>query len=327
MNSNEKNVFIILIGGIPGIGKTYLANKIISEYKDIYDIKYLNFDLIENINKDNYLQYQQMRNDYLLKMQEILNTIDDISKDNNSLLIILDDNFFLKSMRKKIYNAILDKIMQINKIINQIKFLQFYYLEILLKPNDKNYCLKMNSCREEKQTIPENIIINMNNMFEYSSPYINKSQSIILNINNEENLNNSNLIKDIFKDKEKYLIKQKEKETKDKIIIEKDNKGKLIDDLEDIIRKEINIILKTNEKYRKKGKEISICKKEYMKKISNYIKTMEVNIDKISIKSSIFDLLKECIINNISNFSQNENNTNIIKEDFILFLNESIIDI
>ena len=327
MNSNEKNVFIILIGGIPGIGKTYLANKIISEYKDIYDIKYLNFDLIENINKDNYLQYQQMRNDYLLKIQEILNTIDDISKDNNSLLIILDDNFFLKSMRKKIYNAILDKIMQINKIINQIKFLQFYYLEILLKPTDINYCLKLNSCRDEKQTIPENIIINMNNLFEYSSPYTNKSQSIILNINNEENLNNLNLIKDIFKDKEKYLIKQKEKETKDKIIIEKDNKGKLIDDLEDIIRKEINIILKTNEKYRKKGKEISICKKEYMKKISNYIKTMEVNIDKISIKSSIFDLLKECIINNISNFSQNENNTNIIKEDFILFLNESIIDI
>ena len=327
MNSNEKNVFILLIGGIPGIGKTYLANKIISEYKDIYDIKYLNFDLIENINKDNYLQYQQMRNDYLLKIQEILNTIDDISKDNNSLLIILDDNFFLKSMRKKIYNAILDKIMQINKIINQIKFLQFYYLEILLKPTDINYCLKLNSCRDEKQTIPENIIINMNNLFEYSSPYTNKSQSIILNINNEENLNNLNLIKDIFKDKEKYLIKQKEKETKDKIIIEKDNKGKLIDDLEDIIRKEINIILKTNEKYRKKGKEISICKKEYMKKISNYIKTMEVNIDKISIKSSIFDLLKECIINNISNFSQNENNTNIIKEDFILFLNESIIDI
>ena len=116
------------------------------------------------------------------------------------------------------------------------------------------------------------------------------------------------------------MIKQKVKETKDKIIIEKDNKGKLIDDIEDIIRKEINIILKTNEKYRKKGKEISICKKEYMKKISNFIKTVEVNIDKISVKSSLFELLKECITNNIINISQNENNKNIIKEDFILFL-------
>ena len=96
MNSKEKNIFILLIGGIPGIGKSYFANKISVELKDIYDIKYLNFDLLENINKDNYLQYQQMRNDYLLKIQEILNNINDINIKNKSLLIILDDNFFLK---------------------------------------------------------------------------------------------------------------------------------------------------------------------------------------------------------------------------------------
>ena len=47
---NEKNIFVLLIGGIPGGGKTYLSNKIISEYQNIYEIKYLNFDLIENIN-------------------------------------------------------------------------------------------------------------------------------------------------------------------------------------------------------------------------------------------------------------------------------------
>ena len=117
MNLNEQNIIILLIGGIPGVGKSYLSNKIIGEYKDIYEIKYLNFDLIENINKDNYLQYQQMRNDYLLKIKEILNKINDINIDNKLLLIILDDNFFLKSMRKKIYNAIFDKILQKNKII------------------------------------------------------------------------------------------------------------------------------------------------------------------------------------------------------------------
>ena len=35
MNSNQKNIFILLIGGIPGIGKSYLANKISLMYKDI----------------------------------------------------------------------------------------------------------------------------------------------------------------------------------------------------------------------------------------------------------------------------------------------------
>ena len=329
MNSKEKNIFILLIGGIPGIGKSYFANKISVELKDIYDIKYLNFDLLENINKDNYLQYQQMRNDYLLKIQEILNNINDINIKNKSLLIILDDNFFLKSMRKKIYNAILDRIIQIQNNLtaeNKTEKLYFYYLEILLKPKDINYCIKMNSLRNINQRIPDNIILNMNNMFEYNSPYANKNQTFILDINNEENLNNPNLIKDILYSKEKYIIKQKEKEIKEKVIIEKDNKIKLIDDIEDIIRKEINAILKNNDTFRKKGKEISLHKKEYMKIIINYIKNIELNEKdvKFEINSQLFLLLKNLVNNNISNISQNENYSKIIKEDFSNFLRKKI---
>ncbi len=331
---NEKNIFVLLIGGIPGGGKTYLSNKIISEYKDIYEIKYLNFDLIENINKDNYLQYQQMRNDYLLKIQEIFDNEINISTKNNnnnnnkSLLIILDDNFFLKSMRKKIYNAILDKIYQNNNNDkNNNNIYNIYYVEILLKV-DINYCLKMNSNRNENQKIPNDIIINMNSIFEYKSPYINNTNNIIVNINDEKDLNNNNiinLIKDIFNNnKEKYLIKQKIKEVKKEIIIEKDIKAKLIDDIEDIIRKEINNIFKSNKYNKKKGKEISIYKKEYMKLIINYIRNMEQNNnnnDEDINKSDLFKLFDECIINNIS-FSEKENHLKILKEDFLNYLLE-----
>ena len=271
MNSNKKDIFILLIGGIPGIGKSYLAHKILSEYKDIYEFNYLNFDLLENINKDNYLQYQQMRNDYLLKINEIFKDINNININNKALFIILDDNFFLKSMRKKIYNAILDILMQNNLIQKNINF---YYIELFLKSTDINYCLKMNSKRDNNQIIPDNIIINMNNIFEYNSPYTNKNQTIIININNEESLSNINIIEDVLNNKKKYIIiiKDKDKEIKDKIDIKKDSKSELIDDIENIIRKEINDILKTNENIRKKGKEISLYKKEYMKNILNIIK-------------------------------------------------------
>ena len=330
---NEKNIFVLLIGGIPGGGKTYLSNKIISEYQNIYEIKYLNFDLIENINKDNYLQYQQMRNDYLLKIQEIFdneinyfanNNTSNNNSNNKSLLIILDDNFFLKSMRKKIYNAILDKIFH-----NSNNLCKIYYVEILLKL-DINYCLKMNSKRNSNQKIPNDIIINMNNIFEYKSPYINSNQNIIFNINNENDLKNINLIKEIFNNKEKYIIKQKE-EIKTKIIIEKDNKAKLIDDIEDIIRKEINNILKKNEKNKKRGKEISVYKKEYMKIIINIIKHLKQNdnndnnivVDK---NTEIYKLLNECITNNIFNISQNEQFIGILKDDFMNFLLQKNID-
>lgn len=322
MNLNEQNIIILLIGGIPGVGKSYLSNKIILEYKDMYEIKYLNFDLIENINKDNYLQYQQMRNDYLLKIQEMLDKQIKFVE-NKSLLIILDDNFFLKSMRKKIYNAIVDKIFQNN--INNNNLINFYYLELLLKPNDINYCLKMNSKRNNIQKIPNDIIINMNNIFEYNCPYINKNQNIILHINNEDNINNLNVIKEIFKNKEKYIIKQKEKDSKEIKIIDKDKRAKLIDDIEDIIRKEINNIFKNNKYNKKKGKEISICKKEYMKMIINYIRNMEQNNNNNDAnvnKSDLFKLFDECIVNNISNISQKENHIKILKEDFLNYLLE-----
>ena len=337
MSLDKNNIFIILIGGIPGIGKSYLSFKILSEYKDIYDIKYLNFDLIENINKDNYLQYQQMRNDYLLKIKELLNNT---NIDNNSkpLVIILDDNFFQKSIKKKIYNSIIDKILESKSIKNNIKY---YFLEILLKPKDLNYCLTINKNRSSNQIIPKDVIVNMNNIFEYNSPYLNKNQSIILEINNLESIQNSCIIKDIFNNKEKYIIKQKENEEKEKekIIIEKDNKAKLIDSIEDLVRKEVSEILKSNKNNRKKGKEISIHKKEYMKIILNNIKKIEkdkINSDKGNIINDnnnnnnnenirLFNFLKDCVTNNIKDITQNENYIKVIKEDFNNYLNEKVI--
>ena len=320
MESDLKTIFIMIIGGVPGVGKSFLSNKICTEYKNIFEIKYLNFDSIENINKDNYLQYQQMRNDYLVKIKEIFRDINDF--DTKNLLVILDDNFFLKSMRKKIFNTLMDKVIELNS--NLIKF---YYLEILLKPFDINYCLKMNLNREKTNIIPDNIIVKMNNIFEYNSPYANDSQVLILNISNEESLNNNKLIQEIFDNKDKYIIKKKkENEIKEKIKIEKDEKAKLIDDIEDILRKEVTLIFQKNKEIQKRGKEISSYKKEYMKIILNCIKNFEneKNIDTEN-KNELLVILKNCIINKTFNISQNQQLIDLIKNDFNNFLKEKKI--
>ena len=322
-SSYKKKIFLIIIGGIPGIGKSFLAERICSEYKNIFDIRYLNFDKIENINKDNYLQYQQMRNDYLLKVKEIFNCINNNCVLNKSIMIILDDNFFLKSMRKKIYNLLIDKIIELNSNI-----FQFYYLEILLKPFDINYCFKMNLNRENKSQIPENIIINMNNIFEYSSPYANNEQILILDIINEQSIND-NLVKEIFNNKEKYFINylNEKKEKEEKIIIKKDEKSKLIDDIEEIIRKEVNEIFKRNKENKKKGKEISIYKKEFMKLLINNIKNIENNKNEISNNNKdLFDLLKNNIINKNFNISENQQLIELIKDNFKNYLFEKKIN-
>jgi hypothetical protein len=89
--------------------------------------------------------------------------------------------------------------------------------------------------------------------------------------------------------------------------------------------------LKKNEKNKKRGKEISIYKKEYMKIIINIIKHLKQNdnndnnivVDK---NTEIYKLLNECITNNIFNISQNEHFIGILKDDFMNFLLQKNID-
>ena len=327
MEAADKNMWVMMVGGVPGVGKTFLSKRTLNEYNNIFDILYLNFDMIENINGDNYLQYQQMRNDYLLKINDIFSNIDNHIK-SKDLLVILDDNFFLKSMRKKIYNSIIDKMLSLNTD-SQIK-LKFYYSEILLKPSDINYCLKKNLLRDKKEQIPDNIIINMNNLFEYNSPYANKNQIFILEIKDEQSLNEF-FMNQIFDNKEKFIIRKKNRDGNEKNIIniEKDIKAKLIDEIEDIIRKEVNLILKNSEENRKKGKDISKYKKDYMKIIINKIKIFDNEHEPLDDKSEknivLFNMLKNCVINNDCNISQNKDLIEIVKKDFKNYLSEKKI--
>ena len=162
INENKTCIFTFLICGIPGIGKSYFCQKLIKDIeeknKKNFEIYYLSFDKIENINENNYLQFQQMRDDFLIIFNEKINyCLENLNHKN--YLILLDDNFFLKSMRKKIYNSFIDKIFQFKKNDNY----NFFYSEIFLKCNNLEFVLNNNKKRKEK--IPENIIKRMNKIF------------------------------------------------------------------------------------------------------------------------------------------------------------------
>ncbi len=299
INENKTCIFTFLICGIPGIGKSYFCQKLIKDIeeknKKNFEIYYLSFDKIENINENNYLQFQQMRDDFLIIFNEKINyCLENLNHKN--YLILLDDNFFLKSMRKKIYNSFIDKIFQFEKNDNYT----FFYSEIFLKSNNLEFVFNNNKKRKEK--IPENIIKRMNEIFEYESPYIkNKNQKIIL-IENEKSLENFD-----FNEILKFDNSIERKNNIEKKIIEKNNKAKLIDNIEIIIRKKISEIMK-EKKNKKEGKNISLKKKEFMKEISNYI------------------LLKECSNENLKVFLKNNDINEIItneqlKNHFLNFFN------
>ena len=299
INENKTCIFTFLICGIPGIGKSYFCQKLIKDIeeknKKNFEIYYLSFDKIENINENNYLQFQQMRDDFLIIFNEKINyCLENLNHKN--YMILLDDNFFLKSMRKKIYNSFIDKIFQFEKNDNY----NFFYSEIFLKCNNLEFVLNNNKKRKEK--IPENIIKRMNEIFEYESPYIKNTNQKIILIENEKSLENFD-----FNEILKFENPIERKNNIEKKIIEKNNKAKLIDNIEIIIRKKINQIMK-EKKNQKEGKNISLKKKEFMKEISNYI------------------LLKECSNENLKVFLKNNDINEIItneqlKNNFLNFFN------
>ncbi len=306
-NNNNLSLYTILICGVPAIGKTFLCENIKKLFNND-NLIYLNFDKYSEINKDNYFQYQQMRNDYLNNYNNKLNNILNNNINNNlkDIFILLDDNFYLKSMRKKIFISFMDKYYNINN--NNI---HFYYIEIFLKTNNIDYLFENNNLRNN--VIPNDIIIKMNNIFEYDSPYLKSDQIIIYEIINKDSLNNFSF-QNILKNKQKFKIKINNNNNKNNInhgnnLNEKNNKAKIIDLIENNLRKKISEIMKIKSN-KISGKTISNKKKEFMKLIYDSINKQklikDININTLISKLDYDNINNnELIINSIIDFFLN----------------------
>lgn len=263
---NKCRIYTILICGIPATGKTFLSKKIVEfckENKLGLNCLHMSFDNISNINQENYFKFKEMRdgfvNDYKM-------TVNSVMTKNESALIILDDNFYLKSMRKKIYQSMND-IIDNNERSSSF---DWFYGEIFLQCSDIQYILTQNEERKEK--IPNEIISKMNTLFEYSSPYLsNPNSTFTLSINNKNLLQEMNY-EDLLTQIEKCCIIKREKvNTIKNEIISKDIQAQFIDLVELKLRQSINQFMKTNKNKSINGKVISNKKKEYMNIIISYI--------------------------------------------------------
>lgn len=277
---NKFRIYTILICGIPAVGKSYLSKKLVKFYKETkygMNCVHLSFDNITNINKDNYFQFQEMRDDFVNAYKETINKA--IDKEENCV-VILDDNFYLKSMRKKIYQSM-------NEIIDNKErsdLFEWFYGEVFIQCNDIKYALGLNEERKEK--IPKELIEKMNLLFEYSSPYLNNSNLILtISISNKDSLNQINF-EELKKNVEQYCqIKKEKKNTIQCEIIKKDTKAQFIDLIELNLRQSINQFMKTNKNKNINGKMISTKKKEYMNIIISFINNSS---NKVSINDTLF---------------------------------------
>lgn len=296
--NNLPKINVILICGIPGAGKTYLTNLIKNKIEDEIllkeklNVENLSFDelfLNDQINLHgsetkfelDLTKYNKVRKDYF---NCYINTVDQIKNSNKKHILLLDDNFHFKSMRKPFYKNI--------KELSLKNCYEVSYLEIHLSCS-LAYAIKNNSNRKGFNYIPESVIIKMFNNFQFNS-FI-KDLSIQINPENSNPFNNSDLFFIFQKliNNFKIISDLTLNESLNKLKInKKENKETFIDLLESKIRKITGDLIKANKDL---SKEISIKKKEFMLLVK-YLITGQC-IPPVNSNYSIFNL--GCLIEQV----------------------------
>jgi tRNA uridine 5-carbamoylmethylation protein Kti12 len=288
---NPENIYVVLLCGIPGVGKTFFSSYFRTQFNS-GNVIYFNFDELfyENAKTNNMFysldltKFKITRNEFFSlfknKLEELITANSSLSNTN---IFLIDDNFYFKSMRKPYY-----KLCKLKGIS---------YSEIHFQ-SSIDYCLKMNSKRVTPfQKIPEEIIDKINENFQWNS--FNKSFIYEILIEDMDSISKIN-IKDLiqhFENNRHLIININVKEHLDKLenikINKKENKALFIDKLEIEMRKKVGEIIKSSNSSKINPKEISISKKEFMNLIKSLLyKNFTTNNNNISVYNDINNILQ-----------------------------------
>ncbi|KAM3182713.1 hypothetical protein ACTXT7_011780 [Hymenolepis weldensis] len=144
---------LLLFNGLPGSGKSYTANELV---KNARNYKFISIHFDKNIafgDNDDYASFINHYNqgDYSCGLNNLHVNLCEYSNDENTpAIVILDDNFYYRSMRKQYY--------QLSKI------LRIAYMSVSFRTS-LEICIKRNA--ERVTSVPESIIHRMNFRFEW----------------------------------------------------------------------------------------------------------------------------------------------------------------
>jgi len=353
---SKGDIYTVLICGIPGVGKSffskilinYFENRNLSKENMFYETFYFSFDEIffltdintsitnteNNINTDilsydnqmkiilDLSKYKPKRKEflekYIEKAQEIINNrkIKNISNKIIKYVFIIDDNFYLKSMKKPFFKF--------------CRNFQISYNEIHIKA-DLQYCLNLNSQRKGIQRIPDHVTQKVLNNFQWDS--FNENFIYEIKISDLNSLHKVNL-EDIYRKmlinfeviqnlEMKISINSLENE---KLKIEKKkNKTIFIETFENSLRNKVGEIIKmfivsNDSKIRNKidTKYISSIKQKFFKMVKNLLLNISEKEDTICFVDPFAFIT---LIEKIKEENYKLNNVNILIEIFCNLLN------
>jgi tRNA uridine 5-carbamoylmethylation protein Kti12 len=155
---DDTSVTVILFGGLPASGKSTLArtlqNHVSSSSRKIIHLEYDAFEdqiASNQQKKDRIAAWNQARQRAIQHLQDIVQQEQEsCPKQARPLLVLMDDNFHLRGMRKQIHRFLLN--------YQPINF-GIIWMETPLK-----LCLQRNQCRD--RPIPEDVVYKMHQTLE-----------------------------------------------------------------------------------------------------------------------------------------------------------------
>lgn len=148
---------VLLLCGLPGAGKSTLARQFRDEHHPVSSFAFIEYDDIQDSllndteEQDDILQaWRSSRTSALQRLSEHL-------ADSTTTLLLLDDNFHLRSMRKQIFQSCQAHVTNNTKNIS-------IHFGLIWMDTPVDVCLERNAQRQRR--LPDRIIQNMKHKFE-----------------------------------------------------------------------------------------------------------------------------------------------------------------
>ena len=274
----KMNRLVLLLAGLPACGKSTLCNRLVSELETSCSVHVQNYDEILH-NEFKQFTPQAWKQTRELVQERTRQLIENHSNTDRPLVIVLDDNFYYQSMR--------------NHFVQLCQEHTISHVQIVLKCS-VDECVERDKKRKGRDHVGEEIIREMAGKFEYGKCTSNE-HVIYEELESSDSIDNLvcyvlKLVDKSWSQPLRNIPLELEMEREES---RRQNQESLSQRVDEMLKKKISHLLKSNLIGKEKSKDLSLIKKSVLKRVEKQNQSL-LSYEEM-FDSLVTELMKECL--------------------------------